>query len=158
MSKPLVLNPFLLPDDHSVNHGIAFEDPSLTVQADVEQSDINYIVRQFGLTHELPYGQSVPEFTDYTGIPNDYHAAMNFIKDSDSTFMLMPAEIRSRFNNDAGKFLDFVSDASNYDEAIKFGLVPPKAPPPADGLPLAGDGSSKADSPRGNGGDAQSST
>lgn len=127
MTKTLVLNPFTLdPDDHSNAHGISFPEPSLTVQADVEQSDINFIVRQFGLTHELPYGLQVPEFTDFSDAPNDYHAAMNFIREADAGFMTMPADVRSRFQNDAGQFLDFVSSPDNYQDAIALGLVPPR--------------------------------
>lgn len=138
--KILVLNPFNLDDSHSSAHSISFPEPSLTVQADAEQSDINYIVRQFGLTHELPYGQAVPEYADYSDIPNDYHAARNFILDADNAFMLLPAEQRSHFDNDAGRFLDFVADPANRTQAEKLGFVPPSSPSPdggVDGLPAS---------------------
>lgn len=138
--KTLVLNPFNLDADaHTREHSISFPDESLTVQADKDQADINNIVRQFGLTHELPYGQQIPVFDDFTDAPNDYHAAMNFVIAADDAFMELPAEQRSRFDNDAGKFLQFVSDDSNYDEAVKLGFVPKRPSPPADGLPLEGD-------------------
>lgn len=139
MSKLSVLNPFTIdPDSHSSDHSISFPDPSLTVQSDAAQADINYIVKQFGLTHELPYGLAVPEYADYSDIPNDYHAAMSFVKDADDTFLTMSADVRSRFKNDAGLFLDFLSDASNHDEAVSLGLVPRTEPPiPTDGLPIS---------------------
>lgn len=128
MSKVLVLNPFNIDlAAHSNEHAISYFEPTLTVQSDAVEADINYIVRQFGITHELPYGRQVPEFTDYSDIPNDYHAAQNFIKAADDTFMTMEASVRSEFNNDAGRFLDFVSDPANYDRASALGLVPPKA-------------------------------
>lgn len=134
--KTTVLNPFIIdPDSHAIAHGISFDDPSLTVQADVQQSDINYIVKQYGLTQSLPYGEAVPVYADYSDIPNDYHAALNYIKDSEEAFLTMPAESRSRFKNDPGLFLDFVSDPANYDEAADLGFVPPK-PIPTDGLPI----------------------
>lgn len=126
MSKLLVLNPFTLDSDsHSFNHGLKCEDVSLTVQSDAEEADINTIVRKFGITHQLPYGNQVPAYIDYSDIPNDYHAAMNFIRDSDSHFMDLPSNLRSRFDNDAGKFLEFVSNSANREEAVKLGLVPP---------------------------------
>lgn len=141
MSKPIVLNPFTIDlDSHSSSHGSVNNEPSLTVQADVEQSDINNIVRQFGITHELPYGVAVPTFDDFSDAPNDYHQAMNFIREANSTFMEFPAELRARFDNDAGSFLDFVNEPSNYDEAISLGLVPPKDIQPKAAQPEAGDG------------------
>lgn len=148
--KVTVLNPFTLDRKaHSSSSALICDDPSLTVQADVEQSDINTIVKQFGLTHELPYGLAVPEYFDATDAPSDYHAAMNYIRESDSVFMEMPAEIRSRFDNDAGRFLEFVRDPENYSEASKMGLVPPvvssSETPSTDGLPTSADGSSPAD-------------
>ena len=51
----------------------------------------------------------------------------------------MPAEVRDRFQNDPGRFLEFANDASNYDEALKMGLAikrPEKAAVgPGSGLP-----------------------
>lgn len=125
--KTIVLNPFTLDvDEHAHTHGLSCPDVSLTVQSDVEQSDINTIVRQFGLTHELPYGKQVPTYDDFSDVPDDYHQAMNFIRAADDVFMTMPAQVRSKFDNDAGNFLNFVNDDANYDEAISLGLVPPK--------------------------------
>ncbi|WNK14501.1 MAG: internal scaffolding protein [Microvirus sp.] len=124
MTKITVLNPFTLNlDDHSLNHSTSFDDISLTVQNDVQQSDINYIVKQFGLTHELPYGRSIPEFADYTDIPNDYHAARQYIDELDDAFMAYPADIRTRFDNNPANLLDFISQQSNREEAIKLGFI-----------------------------------
>lgn len=140
--KTIVLNPFTIDlDSHSNAHGSVNNEPSMTKQADVEQSDINYIVRQFGITNELPFGRQVPVYDDFLDAPTDYHAAMNFIREADSVFMDFPAEIRARFENDAGAFLDFVSKDENYEEAIRFGLVPPKDIQPKAAQPdKAGDG------------------
>lgn len=139
--KTIVLNPFSIDSDSHSNIGaIECLDPSLTVQADVAQADINNIVKQFGITHQLPYGMSVPEFADYSDVPNDFHAAMNFIRDTDQVFMSMPAEHRARFENDPGQFLDFVNNPDNYDEAVKLGFVVDTRPaaPAADDVPAAG--------------------
>lgn len=144
--KTIVLNPFTIdPDVHSSEHKLDGFEPTLTVQADKEQSDINYIVKQFGLTQSLPYGMAVPEYADYSDIPNDYHAAMNFIRDSDDGFMQLDASVRSRFDNDPGAFLDFINDPANQDEAIKLGVAfdtrPPEPPQP---LVDGGDGGGQA--------------
>ncbi|WNK14534.1 MAG: internal scaffolding protein [Microvirus sp.] len=124
MTKIIVLNPFTLDlDVHSNLHSTTFDDVSLTSQNDVQQSDINYIVKQFGLTHELPYGRSIPEYADYTDIPNDYHAARQYIDELNDAFMAYPAEIRSRFENNPANLLDFLNDNNNRDEALQLGFI-----------------------------------
>ena len=37
--------------------------------------------------------------------------------------MALPAQIRSRFENDPAKLIDFLDNSENLDEAIKLGLV-----------------------------------
>lgn len=100
--------------------------PSMTQQQFAEEVDINTIVRRFGLTGKLPEGIRVPTFGDFEDIPS-YHEAMNAIRRSDEAFNAMPAEVRYRFNNDPGRFVEFVSDENNRGEAIRLGLVVPPA-------------------------------
>lgn len=128
----LVRNPFTIdPDAHSLASGLECKDPSLTVQSDKDQADINNIVKQFGLTRSLPYGEQQPTYDDFTSFPYDYHDAMNTLREADNAFMELPATLRTRFHNDAGEFLDFLADGSNYEEAVRLGLLLPKdaAPP-----------------------------
>jgi Chlamydia-phage Chp2 scaffold (Chlamy_scaf) len=49
---------------------------------------------------------------------------LNAVIAADAAFMQLPADIRTRFNNDAGAFVDFCSDENNRAEAEKLGLVP----------------------------------
>lgn len=131
----LVLNPFKLdPDAHSDAHGLFCPEPTLTVQADKESSDINNIVKQFGLTQMLPYGNSVPEYTDFTDAPMDFHSAQNFIIEARSEFMKYPAHIRAAFDNDPGVFLQSLEDPTKAQLFQDLGLSLPKdaAPPPSD--------------------------
>lgn len=122
----IVLNPFTIdPDKHSDKYGLACKDKSLTVQADAEAADINNIVRNFGLTGGLPYGNLQPVYDDFSNLPTDYHTALNIIRDADERFMEFPAEIRSKFDNDAGVFLDSLSDPSMRHVFEEVGLVPP---------------------------------
>lgn len=47
--------------------------------------------------------------------------------------MDLPAKVRSRFENDPQKFLEFCSDPKNRDEAVSLGLImsaPASAPDP----------------------------
>ena len=51
----------------------------------------------------------------------DFQSSMNVIRAAEEAFNAMPAEVRDRFQNDPGLFLEFANDASNYDEALRRG-------------------------------------
>jgi len=96
------------------------------------RSPYNYETDLAGLTGELPQGLATPLQGDFTSV-TDFQSAMDLILKSQQTFMEMPADVRTRFDNDPHRFLDFVSDTANRDEARKLGLLIPEppAPPPA---------------------------
>lgn len=64
------------------------------------------------------------EFTDLTAFV-DYHDSMNKVAYLQSEFMNINPRIRARFNNDAGKFYNFVAEPKNRSECIKMGLIKP---------------------------------
>jgi len=97
-------------------------EPTLAQQHAKDECDINTIVRRFGLTGELPSNVRAPQYGDFT-MATDYHTAMNAVIAANESFMQLPADIRTRFNNDAGAFVDFCSDENNRAEAEKLGLV-----------------------------------
>lgn len=102
--------------------GLSCPEPSLAQQNAKDESDINTIVRRFGLTGELPSGVRAPQYGDFTEA-TDYHTAMNAVISANNAFMQLPADVRARFNNDAGAFVDFCSDDRNREEAKKLGLI-----------------------------------
>lgn len=97
-------------------------DPSKTQQQFREDSDINTIVRRFGLTGQLPENASAPAYGDFDEVLT-YHDAMNMVRRADEAFMALPADVRYRFSNDPQLLMDFVSDADNLAEAQKLGLT-----------------------------------
>lgn len=107
----------------SDDSGLICSDPSLAQQQFREESDINTIVKRFNLTGELPSGVSVPQYGDFLEV-TDYHTAINLVKEADAAFLALPAHVRARFNNDAGAFVDFVSDDANRAEMETLGLIP----------------------------------
>lgn len=125
--KISVLNPFTLdPDAHSLSHGYENKEPSLTVQADAAAADINNIVKQFGLTGGLPYGNLQPIYDDFSEYPTDYHTALNFVLEADSKFMEFPADVRSRFDNDPGNFITALNDVNQRPLFEELGFIPAK--------------------------------
>lgn len=112
-------------------------EPSRTQQNFKDQCDINRIVKQYGVTGVVPVttAQSLPEA--FYGV-TDYHTSLNMIKAADAAFNGLPAEVRARFKNDPGAFVDFAVDPANLDDMISLGLAPAKpvlspSPIPAEG-------------------------
>jgi len=133
-------------DAVSVSSGLVCEDMSRTIQSAKDESDINTIVRKFGLTGEFPNDLKMPQSGDFTDVP-DFHTAMNLVRTAQEEFLRVPAEIRARFSNDPARLMAFVEDDANRDEARKLGFLadPVKVPEPmrvqvvpASGTPDAG--------------------
>lgn len=119
----------------SVRTGLSCTDASLAVQSQKEESDINEIVRRFGLTGKLPENVRVPQYQDFEDV-FDFQSAMNAVAAANQSFSAMPAEVRFRFGNDPQRFLEFCSKEENIPEMIKLGLAvevkQPEAPKPSE--------------------------
>lgn len=109
---------------------IKFTKPSLAVQSQKGEADINKIVRDFGVTGRPPPGSvRVPLYGDFTDTVDDYASAVYMVKAAQESFLAMPAELRKKLDNDPQKFLDWCADPDNRPEMYKLGLaVPPPEP------------------------------
>ena len=106
--------------------GIIFEESSLTQQQFAEEADINAIIERYRSTGYLsdPLNPSLrnPSFGDFSS-ESSYLEAQLIIARSQEMFDQLPSSLRERFSNDPSKLLAFVDDASNFDEAVKLGLL-----------------------------------
>lgn len=116
-------------DAASNESALLCEDESLALQSMEEESNINTIVRKFGVTGELPSDVKMPQTGDFTNLP-DFHTAMNIVRKTQEEFLRVPAEIRARFGNDPQAFMMFVEDDANRDEARRMGLLKPEVVAP----------------------------
>lgn len=121
-------------NEASEESGLKCLDKTLAKQSFLEEVDINTIVRRFNLTGQLPENVRMPQYQDFEGI-FDFHSAMNAISQADEAFSAMPANVRARFHNDPGEFVDFCLDPENRAEAVKLGLV--ERPAPIEPVPTA---------------------
>jgi phage internal scaffolding protein len=115
----------------SVESGLVCDDDSRAVQSAEEESNINTIVRRFGISGKLPDQVAMPRSGDFTNVP-DFHAAMNLVRQAQEEFVRVPADVRARFRNDPQEFMNFFENPDNYTEALKLGLVnvrPPSGTP-----------------------------
>lgn len=89
-----------------------------------DEVDINTIVARgikSGLISHV--NENAGSYGDFSGF-TDYHQAMNKVTAAQESFDRLPANIRSRFQNDAGEFIEFLSDPKgNMEEMIELGLA-----------------------------------
>lgn len=129
-------------DSASAFTGLVTTEPSLAQQQYKDESDINNIARQFGLTGKMPQAVYLPTFGDFSEI-TDFQTALHAIQRAEASFLAMPAQVRERFNNDSQKFLEFTSDSRNAAEIKALGLFrdaptpPVPQPGPVNPTPLA---------------------
>lgn len=98
------------------------KDASRTKQEFAADADINTIIERFGIGYDMPLNTTPPASGDFTEIP-DFRGAVDIVRRAQEVFNALPAKIRSRFENDAGKYVEFFNDPDNYEEARKLGLV-----------------------------------
>lgn len=117
-------------DAASDESGLKCEDKSLAQQQFKEETDINEIVRRFGLTGQMPEDLRVPTYGDFTDVM-DFQTAMNAVTQAQEQFMALPAELRAHFANDPQNLMTFLDDDRNRAEAEKLGLLKPHVVQPA---------------------------
>lgn len=101
-------------------------------QSHVAECDINNIIKSFSVTGQFTHINANAKQGAYLDLPDDmdFQAALALVERSEAAFATLPAHTRDRFGNDPAQFLDFMSNPSNQDEAIKLGLATDRRPPP----------------------------
>jgi len=131
--KPFFRTPYNYDVDvASDESGLLCLDPSLARESEAQACDINHIVRQFGLTGQMPAG-GVAFFADVSAMPMDYHSALQFVQAAEEGFALLPGELRARFDNDPGRLVAFLEVEGNRQEAEKLGILAVKVKPVEEG-------------------------
>lgn len=109
--------------------------PSMTRQSEMEACDIHNVLRQFsqvGFEELVRQNAARGQYADLTSLP-DYQEALNTVLASQAAFAALPSQVRERFHNDPARFVEFLADPANQDEAIRLGLAQdtrvPEAPP-----------------------------
>lgn len=95
-------------------------------QSSGDEHDIVNLVDKlvnYGVGVQMP----VPISDDFVA-GEDFHDAMNRVARARDEFLQLPAHVRSKFDNDPGKFLDFFHDDKNIEDARKMGFLNPTEP------------------------------
>lgn len=94
----------------------------MTEQHFKDTCDVNKIIRKYDKTGLINHVNEVEaKYGDMTGL--DYKAAMDLVVKIGQEFEQFPSHIRNRFRNSPEKYLEFMENPENREEAIKLGLV-----------------------------------
>lgn len=107
----------------SSDTGLACLDESMTQQHFHDETKIDNILDLYTRTGVLPSKEVQPVFADLLGLSDDYHEALNLVRDAQEAFFDMPAHVRERFNNDPSYLMRFLDDDANREEAAALGLL-----------------------------------
>lgn len=127
MNAPFLRTPYNYDrNEASDDSGLSCPEETRTQQNFKEECDINTLVRRFKITGLMPQNVRPPQYQDFDGV-TDYHTAMNAVRQAAESFAQMPANVRKRFDNDAGNFTTFCMNPENKEEMKKLGLLIPEA-------------------------------
>lgn len=108
-------------DEASNASGLSCPEPTRTQQHLAEETDINWIVKRYQQTGEVPQHQLPPLNADFHG-QLDFREAMNLIVEARESFDSLPSEVRTRFHNNPAEFVDYMSNEKNRDGIREMGL------------------------------------
>lgn len=129
---------------------VGFTQPSLTQQHFRDECDINHIMARYRetgfLVDPMQKATAKPQFGDFSTV-SDFMQAQNIIAHARENFDALPSNLRERFANNPAQMLSFLENESNYEEAVKLGLVekrPESVVPSASSTPPTPAGSAES--------------
>ncbi|AXL15212.1 internal scaffolding protein [Microviridae sp.] len=102
---------------------ISFTKPTLTKQSFKQECDINYIVKKFQTTGQLPISNTLePQFGNAPTI--DLKESLDLVKNLHREFDELPAKIKAVFGNDPSNYGQFLSDYEELPESLSMDSSP----------------------------------
>lgn len=109
-----------------------FEGESLTEQSHKESCDIHNIMRKYektGIVNHL--AQFKGQYMDMSNSV-EFHQAQLIVAEANSMWETVPSKIRAVFDNNPGKFVDFMQSENNREAILEMGLDASHLPEPAE--------------------------
>lgn len=110
-------------ENHSAKFATRNTEESMTQQSDLHDSDINVILKKYGVGGQLPGVIQPGIYGDFSEV-TDYRTAVDMIRAADEAFLEIPAKVREEFGNDPARFMEFAQNPDNLDKMREYGLAP----------------------------------
>lgn len=142
-------------DTYVEKQGIIFKEPTMTIQSEKDNCDINVIMNRYATCGTpLPYRSDgvEPVYADVSEL-GDYMENYQRCKQAEEMFNNLPSALRKELDNNPANLLPFIQDEKNKERCYEYGLlnkpvveVPQTAPVapsvPSGDSPVAGSDSS----------------
>lgn len=132
-------------DTYEEKQGIIFKEPTMTVQSEKDNCDINVIMNRYATCGTpLPYRTDgvQPVYADVSEL-GDYMENFQRCKQAEEMFNALPSALRKELDNNPANLISFIQDKKNESRCIEYGLInkpiveAPKAPVVVNPNPVA---------------------
>ena len=112
-------------DTYHEKKGIEFVEPSMTVQSEKDNCDINFIMNRYAACGTpLPYRTDgvQPVYADVSQL-GDYMENFQRCKQAEEMFYNLPSALRKELDNNPANLLSFIQDEKNKERCYEYGLL-----------------------------------
>lgn len=112
-------------DTYEEKQGIIFKEPTMTVQSEKDNCDINVIMNRYATCGTpLPYRTDgvQPVYADVSEL-GDYMENYQRCKQAEEMFNNLPSALRKELDNKPANLLPFIQDEKNKERCYEYGLL-----------------------------------
>lgn len=112
-------------DTYQEKKGIEFVEPTMTIQSEKDNCDINVIMNRYATCGTpLPYRTDgvQPVYADVSEL-GDYMENYQRCKQAEEMFNSLPSALRKELDNNPANLLPFIQDKNNESRCIEYGLI-----------------------------------
>lgn len=112
-------------DTYNEKQGIIFKEPTMTVQSEKDNCDINVIMNRYATCGTpLPYRTDgvQPVYADVSQL-GDYMENYQRCKQAEEMFNALPSALRKELDNNPANLLAFIQDNANRERCVEYGLI-----------------------------------
>lgn len=112
-------------DTYKEKQGIIFKEPTMTIQSEKDNCDINVIMNRYATCGTpLPYRSDgvQPVYADVSEL-GDYMENYQRCKQAEEMFNALPSALRKELDNNPANLLPFIQNKENESRCIEYGLI-----------------------------------
>ena len=111
-------------DTYEEKQGIIFKEPTMTIQSEKDNCDINVIMNRYATCGTpLPVRQDMqPVYADVSEL-GDYMENFQRCKQAEEMFNALPSALRKELDNNPANLLPFIQNKNNESRCIEYGLI-----------------------------------
>lgn len=112
-------------DTYEEKQGIIFKEPTMTIQSEKDNCDINVIMNRYATCGTpLPYRTDGvdPVYADVSEL-GDYMENFQRCKQAEEMFNALPSALRKELDNNPANLIPFIQNKENESRCIEYGLI-----------------------------------